>query len=59
MSITYADCPYCDEETEIDYEGSEDGEEFKTECSKCGKEFTCNVEFEAIANCEKIKGEEK
>jgi len=54
MSYTYANCPYCDKETEINYEGSEDGQEFETQCSNCGKEFSCNIEFEAIANCTQL-----
>lgn len=59
MTETYGTCPYCDEETEIDYEGNEDGQEFKTECEKCGKTFSCNIEFEASANCSKFAEEKK
>lgn len=51
MTITYSECPYCDEETEVNFEGEEEGQEFEETCDKCGKDFLCNVEFDVRANC--------
>ena len=37
------ECPYCEEEFEIDYF---EGDSFELECLHCGKDFKVEVEFE-------------
>lgn len=39
--IGYEDCPYCEENTEICYEGVSEGENFEVECNNCDKTFNC------------------
>ena len=45
MAIGYTECPYCYKETEIDYEGQKQGEEFKQICNHCNKEFITYYEL--------------
>ena len=39
MPIGYTECPYCFNETEIDYEGEEEAELFKETCKNCNHIF--------------------
>lgn len=40
--IEYEDCPYCEKQTEINYEGVDEGVDFEQECANCNKDFICN-----------------
>ncbi len=42
--VGYADCPYCEKETEVEFEGFSEGEEFEVECDGCEKEFVCSYQ---------------
>lgn len=40
--IGYDTCPYCEKETELYYEGIEQGNQVDMECTKCGNEVYYN-----------------
>jgi transposase-like protein len=44
------DCPYCEKDTWIDYEG---GNSFETQCEHCEKYFEVEVEFDPIFSSKK------
>jgi transposase-like protein len=54
MSCHYVNCPYCDEEREIELDGQRANENYVETCDKCKKEFTYYYELSADFTCDKI-----
>jgi hypothetical protein len=61
--IDYTECPYCEKETEISYEGIEQNTDFECNCDHCNKVFVCyyelSIEFYPSKGEIDISGEHK
>lgn len=57
MMIGYLLCPYCNNETEVYYEGVEQGDSIDQTCENCLKVFRFSWELEYVYNVEKLEAQ--